>query len=296
MRTNTRTTLSTNMNLNTSTSMNKNTSMSTKMNMNKSTSASMSMKTNKTRKMNVSTAMNKSGTMSMNKITNRNKNMNLNVDMCMIEPRSMTGNRRMTEKMTRIENRSISENRSMARDMSRHRTNGKSKKRAWNRTIGKSKQRVKVNENVKDLHLPTIEYGLESSEVDSRFRGALKVSRLSDSVLAFYLREIDRRGLWKDLGYSSVFHYAKVVAGFGERKVYSLLRIARELDEYRQIRTAFTEGRIPWTKAREILKVVTPNTEGRWLAVAITKNYFELEEMVGEARAAIKRKMKEMEE
>ena len=65
--------------------------------------------------------------------------------------------------------------------------------------------------------LPAIEYGLESQDVDSRFREALTVSRLSDSVLAFYLGEIDRRGLWTYLGYSSVFHYAKVVAGFSER-------------------------------------------------------------------------------
>ena len=45
-----------------------------------------------------------------------------------------------------------------------------------------------------------------------------------------------------------------------ERKVYSLLRIARELDELRQIRTAFMEGGIPWTRTREILKIVTPTS------------------------------------
>jgi hypothetical protein len=143
----------------------------------------------------------------------------------------------------------------------------------------------------KDLHdhVPKIEYLLNSHEIDRRFRTALRVHHASENVLAFYLAEIDRRRLWKELGYSSAFHYAKTVTGFGDRKIRYLIHIGKKLEELRLLRRAFVDGRISWTKAREILRAATPGTEQQWIEFGMSKSCREIREMVSQVNRIIKK-------
>ena len=132
--------------------------------------------------------------------------------------------------------------------------------------------------------LPEIEYGLWGHEIDRRFRQAVRVNRLAENVLAFYLDEIARRKLWRVLGYSSAMHYGRMVSGFGERKIYYPLHIGRRMEELGSVRKAFVSDRISWTKVCEIVKVATPDTEQEWLRIGMEKNCRELREMVDMVR------------
>ena len=51
-----------------------------------------------------------------------------------------------------------------------------------------------------------------------------------------------------------------------------------------KIREAFDSGELPWTKAREIVSVATPETEAEWLAKACVLSNRELEvlELIGQ--------------
>ena len=100
-----------------------------------------------------------------------------------------------------------------------------------------------------------LEAGLEGAEVERRFRRAVSSMQKGEAEAAFFLVEIDERELWRQLGFSSVIHYACEAADIGMNKAYALLRIGRRLRELHLIRRAFIEKRIGWTKIREILRL-----------------------------------------
>ena len=137
-----------------------------------------------------------------------------------------------------------------------------------------------------------IEYNLEAAEVDRRIREAAEALKMDEAVLAFYLKDMRERKLYIEFGCSSTVHYAETVCGFSDRKTRYLLFIGEKLDCFRKIRESFMDGRIGWTKVRELLKIVTPGTEVELLELAVKLTNRKLEALVAlkkEERAAIKR-------
>jgi len=135
--------------------------------------------------------------------------------------------------------------------------------------------------------------GLPGIEVEKRFRAAAKIMARSEAAAAFYLAEIDDRRLWRELGYSSVIAYAAAVSGIAAKKAYALLNIGRRLREFDVIRTAFDEGRIGWTKVRDILRLKGPFDERKVLETAMTSSSRDLERFVAkknESENLLKRK------
>jgi hypothetical protein len=155
----------------------------------------------------------------------------------------------------------------------------------------RDRKNPKGHNEINALHdrVPKIEYSLSSREVDRRFRAALRVHQAAENVLAFYLAEIDRRKLWKELGYSSAFHYAKIATGFGDRKIHYLIYIGKKLEELRLLRNAFVDGQISWTKVREIARAATPGTERQWIEFGMKRSCREIREMATEVSRMIKK-------
>jgi len=125
-----------------------------------------------------------------------------------------------------------------------------------------------------------IVYDLEAREVDRRIRKAAEAVKRDETVLAFYLKELKERKLYRELGYSSAVHYAAVACGFSDRKARYLLYIGERLERFRKVREAFLAGRIGWTKVRELLKIVSPRTEEELLTRAVDLTNRELEALV----------------
>ena len=94
------------------------------------------------------------------------------------------------------------------------------------------------------------------------------------------LREILRRRLYRELGYASIHIYAQEALGFSRSKTYEFIRFAESLGKLPKLKAAVESGEMPWTKAREVVKVATAETEQSWLTMAGGKSRRELEKEV----------------
>ncbi len=99
-------------------------------------------------------------------------------------------------------------------------------------------------------------------------------------LAAEYLLDLAERQLFRELGYSSVMHYGTHALGLAPREVWERLRIARALRTLPGVVAAVRHGRLSWSKARELARVATPETEREWLARAQRLSCRELEAAV----------------
>ncbi len=82
------------------------------------------------------------------------------------------------------------------------------------------------------------------------------------------------------LGFASVTEYAQAEFDLSPRKVRALLRIGRSLGDFPVMAERFRLGELGWTKARELLGVMTPDTEAAWVERAHHASSRELEDLV----------------
>ena len=107
-------------------------------------------------------------------------------------------------------------------------------------------------------------------KVDQRLSALFESRRQNLAAIAHELAVMKRDGLYGYLGYSSVFAYAFERHGMGKSKVSELIGISEGSRELPQTREAFDSGKLPWTKAREVVKAATPETEVEWLERSTT--------------------------
>ena len=84
----------------------------------------------------------------------------------------------------------------------------------------------------------------------------------------------------------NIFHYASVVCGFGRQKIGYMLHFGEQLDKYKQLRMAFADGSVGWTKIREILKIINPQNEQDLVEKAKRFTNRKLEALVARKRLA----------
>src|SRR5215471_4913004 len=107
-------------------------------------------------------------------------------------------------------------------------------------------------------------------------RGAL------DMQEAAALREAQRLGIWRAYGYASLIEYMEMQLGYAPRAAQDRLRVANIVETLPQIAEAMDSGLLPFGKGRELVRVVTPETEGIWLEAIKNKNTRQVEAMVAE--------------
>lgn len=135
----------------------------------------------------------------------------------------------------------------------------------------------------------------QAYEIDARLRG--RALRRGQSVAedAFDLATCKKLGLYRLLGYSSITRYAYAVNGYGSSKTSDLIKIAEACAELPRTREEFVAGRLPWTKARWIVKRATPENEEEWLEKARLLSVTELAAEVNERPPTYKRLLDELE-
>ena len=132
--------------------------------------------------------------------------------------------------------------------------------------------------------------GLPASEVDRRLVALAHVHRRVESVLCFYLHEVENRRLYLKYGFASTVDYARERLGFEDRKTRSLVNMAERFEELPRLKKAFRQGDIPWTKAREVVKVATPKNEAKWLDRCQSMSNRQLEQEVKRKQPPTKKK------
>ena len=137
------------------------------------------------------------------------------------------------------------------------------------------------------LNLPrTVEYRDAATGEISMVNGTItvRIGFTPEEVAArgvwlvwYWLLEIDRRGLHKERGFSSIGDYAMELIGVKPRKARYLVFIASRLESLPRVREAFDSGALSWTKAREVVSFAKPATEIEWLERALSLSNRELE-------------------
>ena len=127
---------------------------------------------------------------------------------------------------------------------------------------------------------------LDARAAHAKLRSALIALRKAERNAVVLFGEILQRKLYRELGFSSIHLYATNALGFSRTKTYEFIRLAESLEKLPRLKQSVESGEVPWTKAREVVRVATPETEGEWLKLAESKSRRQLEEEVAKSRAA----------
>ena len=109
---------------------------------------------------------------------------------------------------------------------------------------------------------------------------AAQAYRQSEFKLATLLHELHRKKLYRERGYSSAAHYAEMELDLSPRRTRALIAIGKALPEMPHLMAAFAAGQLPYTKARDMLRVATPETDAEWTQRALSSTSRELEQAV----------------
>ncbi len=99
-----------------------------------------------------------------------------------------------------------------------------------------------------------------AQELDERIRQVHAKLCRAERDLALLLAELADKRHFLDLGYANICDYAETKLQLKARKASALVRIGRALPDLPRLDEALASGALSWTKARELLSVITPET------------------------------------
>ncbi len=120
----------------------------------------------------------------------------------------------------------------------------------------------------------------DAQRIHEELVASCREGKVIEHRVAILLARLHQQGLHRELGFVSVHEYAERRLDITPRQSREMVHIGRMLPEFPQVDAAFAEGRIGWTKAREILRVATPETEEAWVERAATVTSRVLEDQV----------------
>ena len=135
--------------------------------------------------------------------------------------------------------------------------------------------------------LPDFTAGLPADRVDASLRQALDTCDRAQECALLWFAEVQRRGLHRPLGHASLQLYATVGLGFSDNRYWLFKRLADDLERLPVLHEAVADGAIGWTKARQVARVATAETQVEWVARATTTGRRELELQVRQARKPV---------
>jgi len=106
------------------------------------------------------------------------------------------------------------------------------------------------------------------ARVHAQLRRSLAIMDDAHQCAVLWFGEVMNRGLYRDLGHSSINQYADQELGFSKSKIGDFIRLATQLKKLPAVREAMVSGEIGYTKARELVSVATPETQDTWLKAA----------------------------
>ncbi|MCK9996757.1 MAG: HNH endonuclease [Candidatus Krumholzibacteria bacterium] len=132
--------------------------------------------------------------------------------------------------------------------------------------------------------IPEFQKNFPAFEADQALKQAVGVLENAEHAVVLWFGEILRRGLFRELGYSSIYQYASIELKWSKTRTGDFMRLARKLEELPAVKESVTRGELGYTKAREIIKVATPMTEKGWVEEAKSSSRRELARKVERVR------------
>ncbi len=121
-------------------------------------------------------------------------------------------------------------------------------------------------------------------QIHAELLTALRQRRAAEHTAARLLRQVADESLHHALGYASIYDYAEQALDLSVRQARGLLQIGGMLPSLPALDAAFGAGTISWTKARELIRVITPDTDAAWVAAATENTSRALEAMVSKSQ------------
>lgn len=125
---------------------------------------------------------------------------------------------------------------------------------------------------------------MSTESIHIALRRARNAHASAEHDLAVLLCRLHASGLYAERGHSSVVQYAEVELDLTPRHTMELVAIGRKLPKLPALAAAFASGQLGWTKARELIKVATPETDSEWVTRARTATSRDLEALVAHTR------------
>ena len=144
------------------------------------------------------------------------------------------------------------------------------------------------------LDLPAFTPNRPAATVDAALRQALHACDRANECAVLWFAEVQRRGLYRDLGHASLELYATEGLGCSRNRYWQFKRLADDLDRLPVLKDAVSSGQVGWTKAQQVARVAGPETEAMWVDRAMSGGRRELEVAVraalGKTPAKVKRR------
>ena len=125
---------------------------------------------------------------------------------------------------------------------------------------------------------------------DAALKKSMHTMEQAQQSSVLWFGEIMGRRLYRKLGYSSINQYAHAELKFSKTRTGDFVQLARKLEQLPEVRKSVASGKLGYTKAREIVKVASPETEKGWVEEAKESSRRELERKVASARDRARRK------
>lgn len=135
--------------------------------------------------------------------------------------------------------------------------------------------------------LPAFAPDQPAARVDRALREALAACDRARECAVLWFAEVQRRALYREFGCASLEIYATEALGFTPNRYWQFKRLADDLDRLPVLKEAVATGEIGWTKAQQVARVATPETQQAWVAKAVTTGRRELAREVQAARAVV---------
>lgn len=117
-------------------------------------------------------------------------------------------------------------------------------------------------------------------QLHRRLKRIVKARGALDAQEAAALREAQGTKMWRHYGCSSLCDYMEREMGYTPRAALERLRVANAIEELPVIADAMDQGNLSFSGARELTRIVTPETQEAWLDAAADKTSRQIEEMV----------------
>jgi hypothetical protein len=114
------------------------------------------------------------------------------------------------------------------------------------------------------------------SRVDAALREALTACDRARDCAVLWFAEVQRRSLYREFGHASLELYATQSLGFSPNRYWQFKRLADDLERLPVLREAVASGALGWTKAQQVARVATPETQSVWVAKATATGRREL--------------------
>jgi hypothetical protein len=121
-------------------------------------------------------------------------------------------------------------------------------------------------------------------DLHAQLRAARRAHQRAEFSLAVLLCELKSTGRYSERGHTGVEAYAEAELDLSVRQTRDLVAIGKHMRELPALAAAFSNGRLGATKAREVARVATPETDAAWTERACASTSRVLERQVAAAR------------